>query len=318
MNTKYLFILGAQRSGSTLLNLVLGSHSQATAIGEGWKLNAAVVDNKECTCGQQFRDCPFWSAVAIAMEKEMGWNPMASPGAQVLHRHDIRKLASFFLIAAEKAVGQLGARPLSRRILSMVRQTSTMKSVVKSSFSLLDACLQVSDAALAVDSGKDAFRVDALYRERPNESKVLFLVRDGRGVSASRLGKGRNPTTPNRFSMKSAASQWKKENQQSLAVVEQLPEDAWIIQRYEEFCESPEQVLRHICSFAGVEYEPQMQAFTTQTHHNLIGNRMRFSREGQIKLDDAWRDNLSEEELKTFDRVAGDLNRQFGFTPTSY
>ncbi len=314
MPTKYLFILGAQRSGSTLLNLVLGSHPAAIAIGEGWKLNQAVVENNECTCGQPIQECAFWKKVSVAMEQDIGWNPFVSPGQRVMHRRDVGKIRSILLIAAEKIVGKLGATKASNAMLSLIKKSSTSKSVVTTGFALLDACLVASGAKLAVDSGKDAFRVDAMFSQRPELCKIVFLVRDGRGVSASRLGKGRSPSTPNHPSMQSAARQWKKENLQTLAVVKRFPSEAWMIQRYEEFCESPKQVLSKICDFAGFEFDESMLQFGDQQHHNLIGNRMRFSKQANIRVDDAWRNNLTQQELAEFNEIAGELNKHFGFT----
>lgn len=293
---------------------MLGSHRDAIAVGEGWKLNQAVAENNECTCGLPIRECPFWAAVTSEMEQEIGWNPFSQPGKQIMHRRDVGKLRSIFLIAAEKIVGRLGARVPSRFFLKMVRNSSTSRSVATTGFALQDACLKVSERKIAVDSGKDAFRVDAMFRLRPEQSKIVVLVRDGRGGSASRLGKGRNPSRANHPTMRSAANQWKKENLQTLAVVEQFPENAWMLQRYEEFCESPETVMNNICSFAGIEFDNGMLRFSNPIHHNLIGNRMRFSKENQIQLDDAWRENLSPKELSTFDQVAGALNRRFGFS----
>jgi hypothetical protein len=41
---------------------------------------------------------------------------------------------------------------------------------------------------------------------------------------------------------------------------------------------------------------------------------MRLDQTSDIRLDDRWRSNLTKEQLKEFDTVAGDLNRKYGYT----
>jgi hypothetical protein len=40
---------------------------------------------------------------------------------------------------------------------------------------------------------------------------------------------------------------------------------------------------------------------------------MRLDWQGDVKLDESWRQSLSPEDLQTFARVAGDLNRRYGY-----
>ena len=61
---KVLYIMGAGRSGSTLLDMVLGSHPDVRGAGEltnaarnGW------LKNEDCSCGRPVNDCPFWTEV---------------------------------------------------------------------------------------------------------------------------------------------------------------------------------------------------------------------------------------------------------------
>jgi hypothetical protein len=61
---KVLYIAGVGRSGSTLLERVLGAMPGAVNGGE---LNAifsrVAAQNQRCGCGEPFSECPFWTAV---------------------------------------------------------------------------------------------------------------------------------------------------------------------------------------------------------------------------------------------------------------
>ena len=55
-----LYITGLWRSGSTILDIILGSHHLVEGVGELRTLPAALVDGATCACGQPVDRCPFW------------------------------------------------------------------------------------------------------------------------------------------------------------------------------------------------------------------------------------------------------------------
>src|SRR5215831_4456244 len=59
-----VYIAGSGRSGSTLLERVLGEIPGFANVGELIDLFRRVADHGErCGCGQEFARCPFWSQV---------------------------------------------------------------------------------------------------------------------------------------------------------------------------------------------------------------------------------------------------------------
>ena len=57
-----------------------------------------------------------------------------------------------------------------------------------------------------------------------------------------------------------------------------------------------------------------MMELRKQESHSLGGNPMRFRlEESTIRLDEQWREQLTEEDLKIFESVAGKMNRKFGY-----
>jgi len=60
---KVAFILGDGYSGSTLLDLILGSHSRMLSLGEIDSFDTFLEQNHTCTCFRSQRDCTFWQEV---------------------------------------------------------------------------------------------------------------------------------------------------------------------------------------------------------------------------------------------------------------
>jgi hypothetical protein len=54
-----VYIAADSRSGSTLLDLLLGNHDQAISIGELRRLNDHYNKNLACSCNVHIRICPF-------------------------------------------------------------------------------------------------------------------------------------------------------------------------------------------------------------------------------------------------------------------
>ncbi|MGH2812195.1 MAG: hypothetical protein ACRDI1_05730, partial [Actinomycetota bacterium] len=72
---RVLYIGGAGRSGSTLLDLMLGQLPGFFAAGElKYVWDRGLLRNELCGCGSSFRECPFWTAVGT--EAFGGWDAL--------------------------------------------------------------------------------------------------------------------------------------------------------------------------------------------------------------------------------------------------
>ena len=72
--------------------------------------------------------------------------------------------------------------------------------------------------------------------------------------------------------------------------------------------------MTRVCQFLGIPFEPAMLDFTSVVHHSTHGNVMRLQRSSAIRADTQWQQGLSEDDLGFFERRAGWLNRQLGYT----
>jgi hypothetical protein len=72
-----VYVLGLSHSGSTLLDLLLGSHSQVTSIGEIKVLASKrrrltrPLTQRHCTCGDRLHDCSFWQQVDARVRRQV-------------------------------------------------------------------------------------------------------------------------------------------------------------------------------------------------------------------------------------------------------
>lgn len=69
---KVIYIVGMGRSGSTLLDILLDTHSQIRALG-GVRRLAHYARNHRCACGaESFWKCEFWSQVNAQLQSKIG------------------------------------------------------------------------------------------------------------------------------------------------------------------------------------------------------------------------------------------------------
>jgi len=138
--------------------------------------------------------------------------------------------------------------------------------------------------------------------------KFIHLVRDGRAVAASVLDLDWGPTDT-----LNAGKWWVQEVGHALAAELYVPGRVLHV-HYEKLVSTPEPVLRSICDFVGLEFDPRMvnaDALATPSYvketHALVGSRIAPS---QIS---AWRQKLSRRQIQLFEYEAGNLLEILGY-----
>ena len=101
---RLLFVAGAGRSGTTILNTILGQVPGMVAVGEvRYIWERAFGENHRCGCGEPFARCPFWSDV---IDRAFGPAGPPAPGpvsADLLARLRILRVPAML---ARSAVGR--------------------------------------------------------------------------------------------------------------------------------------------------------------------------------------------------------------------
>lgn len=318
------YLLAASHSGSTLLTMLLGAQPGACTAGELKATSLGDPAAYRCSCRRLIRDCPFWDQVRTAMAE------------QGVPEFDITR-AGTSIFEIGNPVAQRLLAPLYRgRAMEWVRDMGLalipgwrrhLRETNRRNVAIIESLGAVTGAGVVIDSSKVALRLKYLLRIPSLDIRVVRVIRDGRAVSLTYMDEWtfadcsdptlRNGGTgvrrpPPRRNMEDAANEWKRSNEAADLLVARLPGSQWTEVRYEELCADPAAVLRRLAVFLGIDPGGVVLDFRSRNQH-VIGNGMRMDTTSEIRLDDRWKTHLSAADLQIFDRVAGDLNRKYGY-----
>ncbi len=322
---KLAYILSASHSGSTLLSMLLGSHTDTCTVGET-RLSASAIgklDHYRCSCGAFIRECNFWRKVKEGMDRRGYAFDIADGGTDyqsVSSGYAQRLLRPLHRGAALESVRDL-ALGLSHTWRN--HQTNVQGKIA----AFIATVTEIRDAKVVVDSSKTAVRLKYLLRNSDLDVKVVRLIRDGRAVALTymdptgfadakneklRCGGSGGARNGDRLSMDQAAHEWKRSNQEAEYVLANMKRSQWAEVRYEEYCQDPDATLSRLFSFLNLDPDLQIRDFRVAENH-VVGNGMRLDTTSKVSLDERWRSALTEEDIQIFARIAGDLNRRYGY-----
>lgn len=301
-----VFICSAGHSGSTLLDMMLGSHPRCESIGELVHLPMDMATNRNCTCGEPMQACSLWPEVM----RRMGVDPVADPyalnlGYVIAKVGDRRRTSPLhrLLTRPKNAVKYAELRYGAGWLGSL---TPAFAEGITNTQAIYEHVRTLTGKEVVVDSSKHYLRAVELYRQQPGTTRVVLLVRDGRGVYYSGLKRG--------FGQHYSLRAWNEHYRRAVVLLRKhVPEDRRITVRYEDLVENTHVALGRLCDFLGIDFTEAMLDFRTAVHHNVNGNDMKFASATELKLDVAWKSQLKADDLAYFERHAGDLNRQFGY-----
>lgn len=302
-----IYIGGYGRSGSTLLEQVLGGLPDAVAVGElVHLLERGLVNDESCGCGSSFGECPFWSAVGDAAFG--GWDRVDVAALRRLKsRVDRNRYIPLMLLGWPRRFSE-GMEEYAGWLGQLYRAIAT-----------------VAGADTVVDSSKHPSTAFLLRRHHPR-LHVVHLVRDSRGVAYSWTRKVVRPEVRDapalmpQLSPGQAALRWVLYNY--LFDRYRKVETGATFLRYEDFLAGPRQQTRNIAAAAGRPVSDPDLSFLTQTtvevdvHHTVAGNPMRFL-SGTIVLshNDAWRRQLTSTNRRLVTVVTAPLLVAYGYVP---
>lgn len=300
-----VFICSAGHSGSTLLDMMLGSHSEAESMGELINLPMDMAMNRGCACGRTMRDCSLWPEVMRRMELSPDKPYALNLGYALAKVGDARKTSFLYkLLTRPKIAIKYYQLRYSLPMLSAL--TPGFEQGIANTLSVYDHVRAIQGKRMVVDSSKHYVRAAALYLAQPDITRVVVLVRDGRGVFYSNLKRG--------FGRDFSLRAWHSHYKRALELLDrQVPESHRILVHYEDMVTDTRGTLAKLCDFLGMEFEPGMLDFRAGVHHNVNGNDMKFTSSTELRLDAAWKTKLESADREYFERHAGSLNRRLGY-----
>jgi hypothetical protein len=308
---KVLSIVGAGRSGTTVLASILGQVPSFASAGEiRWLWSRGVRERRPCACGRAPADCPVWAPVVL--------RTLASVDD---HDHD---LALQEIIAAQSEVARL---PHRLRVLRSASASDTswpaLNLVRRTMGTACHSFAAASGARVVVDTSKrphDAAVVAAL----PGISlHVLHVVRDPRAVAYSwRRAKtftvaGETRTMGTR-GLPASASRWMSNSWGAEVLSRHVPEDRWLRLKYEDFCAAPFESFRAIMALLGEQGPSPFEGpdvVRLDPGHIVAGNPSRFTTGAvKIKVDEEWRRAMSRRDQRLVSLATYPLRRRYGYT----
>ncbi len=305
LKMKCAFIVSPSYSGSTLLSILLAHHPGLVTLGEfldNEKRRFREGDGDFCSCGKKLAECPFMEDFATAVRAK-------GIDFSVDYPDTAFWCGSGFQLKILRAY--VRSRPFETvrhaaiRCLPPVR--STVSRIVDRNTKAIGALLERTGASVYLDSAKNNNRVIYFDRYAPDiEVKVVWLIRDGRGVVTS-IMRHEDCDLP------TAIVRWRTTQISVMRTVGMIDESCVLRLPYEDLCTKPGPVLEDVCRFLELDPGQMPENFGGQELH-LTGNNMRLKGLKEIRVDERWVSTLTPDDLRLFDREVGDLNRTLGYT----
>jgi hypothetical protein len=302
---KLLYIAAHNRSGSTLLDRILGQLDGYVSVGELRQIWArGLADNQACGCGRPFHDCEFWSEVVRGASV-----PLDTSGVQ----HIIRLART---VASARTLPQLTLPWL--RTASYTRRFEEFATTLKQ---LYEAIHRASGGQVIVDSSKSPSYGLLLAQLGFLELHVVHLVRDSRAVAYSQQRPKLKPEIyweEQRMKVRRpsrTAVDWVLTNT-LLHLLERQPHYSRV--KYEEFVDRPGDTVRRIAAECGrpagdLPFLRNQEVWLGQAH-TVSGYPIR-SQQGwtQLKPDLEWQEKLAKSHRRIISAMTAPLLAKYGY-----
>lgn len=305
---RVLYIGGMGRSGSTILQAMLGQLPGFVAAGElRYLWQRGPIDNVLCSCGEHFGACPFWMRVGESAFG--GWGEL-----------DARAV-----VALQAAVDRHRYLP---EIVGPARRTDFADRLERYTAllrRLYTGIASVSGSAVIVDSTKDPPHGFILQRTFGESVRVAHLVRDSRGVAYSWTKRVQRPEVTTRASYMEETSpatmalKWVDYN--LLFHVLRALGAPTVLLRYEDLVREPGPALERLIRLVGETRPPgrlpgESGSVEIRPEHTLSGNPLRF-RTGSMPLqdDEEWKQRMPNSQRRIVSAITAPLLAAYGYAP---
>ena len=302
VKSKILYIAGYSRSGSTVLDIILGSHKNLFGTGElVYLFDDWLNETRLCTCGKSYKTCDFWKDLAL---------PEGITFAEAI--------SVIRAVESRSAVENLLAGKIPVGITDRY-------NLIQST--LYGDIISRSGKSIVIDSSKSsrdmAGRFYALQQYTDLDVYVVHLVKNGLSIVKSYVEKGRNwamegHAKNDRFLAARSSVGWRLANSLAQRLGDKMPPQKYLPLQYESLVKEPEDFLNKIGSFIGEDFSTVIDTIKQNrpflAGHNVGGNRLRLEKE--IRLLPAASVRKIEIDIiskLTFKVIAGKLNKRLGY-----
>lgn len=279
-----LYISGSGRSGTTLLERMLGQLTGFITVGELRHLWRGDFEIDLCGCGVPFSNCPFWQPI---MDKIFADSESIDFKSILMLRNQVDRVRYIPYIL------------MPQRPLQYQQRYERYTDIIQRIYG------QIQDRfeqPLIVDSSKDVSTLYLLAKMPHVRLHVVHMIRDSRGVAYSRQRKRKNPQFVNQVQYLAiyspARSAWDWLYQNLLIESGRSLFDTYQLIRYEDLVVDPVASIKRLCAGIGINdvdlrFIQSSIVDLSQPTHTASGNPMRFQTGPiKLKLDSVWQQNL--------------------------
>jgi len=270
---KVIYIMGCGRSGTTIMDILLGNHAGFQSVGE--LNNAPLAWNKDetCGCGLSLRECDIWKNVG----SDCFQNDSTNVHYEILkHQRDIERQVS-----------------IVKHVLGLFDRSviDAYHSYVYDTFRILKTSASVHTV---IDSSKSIGRGLALLKNTRLDVQIIHLVRDPRGVFFSFQKK--NLVTPT-MNILSLALYWNSVNLLASLLKLKFGKNKFLRIRYEDLVTNSDLVITQIENFVGEDLSDVKQKLRDEVPmdrgHLAMGNRVRSQKVAlKLRPDFSWKKSI--------------------------
>ena len=276
-----IFIVGANRSGTTLLRLMLNAHPRIAIPEEMVYVNARI------------------GGVRLARWRKPGWG-----------REAYGAFVGRFIEETCRHLAGVDREALRQRLLAE-GPTSLRRPYALALEAFASAH---GKARWGEKTPGNLFYADVLADMFPG-ARFVHVVRDPRAAVASMR---RAPFFTDDVAF--CAMNWRKHLTRGRATLKgAVAEDARLVVRYEDLVADPEQVLRSLCAFLGERYDPAMLAFHADSARFMkpeaaSGFNAAATRPVSAAAVGKWRRQLARREVSLVEAVCGREMERLGYS----
>lgn len=257
-----IYIVGDNRSGSTLLDYLLLNHPETVSIGEVHSLDTffkkegiGMIFDWKCTCGSHVHECEFWSKIIeeVSFDDTYKLKPNLS----------VSKLSKFSrLFKLLKMVISSQSKAISKRLNEPVF-IEEGKQIAINRWKIYDAVAKISGRSIIIDSSKSAEEAYLIYKQRPKNIRIILLERNIWEVALSKYNriKGFDKKVKDYFGIKTKSIYHHiffsfiafKINRQIINEIQRNTQEKVTKRiKYLNLTENTQQQIEDLCSFIGL------------------------------------------------------------------
>jgi hypothetical protein len=295
-------IIGYDRSGTTLLGLLLGQISGVCAIGESYRIWKCIAEDWICGCGAGMSRCEFWNEVT-----RQSFGSITREEAANLEKMRISLCHS----------PRTTIRIVLRR--NEARQSTIDTELCSRLHSMYRAVQRISGSRTIVESTIPSF-VIGMTRIGRAVTTAIHVIRDPRAVAFSLTRRRELGSTDGFMNIQRpyrTVTSWIG-NETAIARLRGIVGPRYLRVRYEDMVREPVAVLHRIVSLAA-RRAPELSFVrdaraSVRPQHMLAGNPSKFrTGEVEVSADNEWERRMSRRDWMVVTAIAAPFLLLYGY-----